>query len=231
MMKKKLSEKKLRRRARNHVLMQGSPRLYMFCVLAVSLLTAFLASAILLHLGVTRMWIRYGVAAIVGYAAFFLYLHVLLFYVYKIQADKARVEADVEDVVDLAEGATDIALGDASDSGGGSSSGGLDSLELFGEGEAVAVVIAIVLILGVFIASFYVIYIAPEILFEIAFDALVGVGYFRILKSGQNKHWSESAIKATLIPFLITLLLSVVCGALLQAIVPDAVRFKDIFVK
>lgn len=224
-MAKKLTKKTLRRRARNHVLLQGSPRLYMFCVLAVTLLTAFLVSVILLHLGVTRMWIRYGIAAIVGYAAFFFYLHVLLFYVYKIQSDKGRIEAEVEDFVDLADGATDLEFGD----GGGSSSGGLDGLDLFGEGEAVAVVIAIVLVLGVFLASFYVIYIAPEILFEVTFDAFVGIGYLKILKSEQKKHWSESAIKATWAPFLITLVLVVASGALLQAIVPEAIRFKDIF--
>lgn len=42
-------------------------------------------------------------------------------------------------------------------------------------------VIAIVLVLGVFLASFYVIYIAPEILFEVTFDAFVGIGYMKIL--------------------------------------------------
>lgn len=203
----------------------------MFLVLIVTLFTAFLVSAALLKFGVTQMWLRYGIAAIAAYASFFLYLYILLYYIYKIRSDREGVRAQIDETLDRMETAADLAS-DApglASTGSSRSHGVGDAFDLFGEGEFVAVIFGILLICGVLFASFYVVYIAPEILFEIAFDAFMGFGYYRVMKSRESKHWSEGAIKSTIIPFLITLALVVVCGAVIQSLVPGAIKLRDIF--
>jgi len=201
----------------------------MFLVMSMTLLTAFAVSAILLYFGLNAMWLRYGIAAMVAYLAFFLYLQVVLYAIYKVRGDPDTIEGTVEAVIDTATD-LDFSRSEANSTlSSGSENSSFSFGDLFGGDDFVVVIIGIVMILGVLFSSLYVIYIAPEMLFEIVFDALVGVGYYRVMKSKQNKHWTEGAIRATIIPFAITLIVVVLGGALIQMLSPEVIRFKDLF--
>jgi uncharacterized membrane protein YfcA len=89
-------------------------------------------------------------------------------------------------------------------------------------------VIGIIILFGVFIASFYVIYIAPELIFEITFEALVSVGFYRMAKREQRKDWMQSTFRATIWPFVVTLVLAAVGGLVIQMINPEVVKMRDL---
>ena len=66
-------------RVRRLLLRRGLPRLQMSLILAATGAAGFVASFVLLHLGVWRMWIRYPVAVLFAYGVFIVLLRVWLF--------------------------------------------------------------------------------------------------------------------------------------------------------
>ncbi len=228
----------LRKRARDHILLQGSPRLKVFLIVTATLVTGLGTSFLLLKCGVQAMWLRYSLAALFAYAAFFLYMRILIYWFYSISHEKdiirQRVAATLDnadgdsvgDAIETAVDVVDAASSVSADSGG---SGLPDIGDLFSDGDAVPFVIGIIILFGIFISSFYVVYIAPELIFEITFEALVSVGFYRMAKREQRKDWMQSTFRATIWPFVITLVLAAVGGLVIQMIDPEAIKMRDLF--
>ena len=84
------------------------------------------------------------------------------------------------------------------------------------------IVIPVVAIIGVVIAMFYVVYIAPVFLAEILVDALLVAGLYKRLKSVEPRHWLRSCVRRTLLPVLLTTALFIAAGYLMQRIAPGA---------
>lgn len=120
----------------------------------------------------------------------------------------------------------------ASDFGGGGSSimdsvpdmpdVGLDLDLDLGEG-CFWIVIPIAAIVGVFVAMFYVVYVAPIFLAEILVDALLVAGLYKRLKGIEEpRHWLRSVVRRTLLPVMLATALFIAAGYLMGRIAPGA---------
>ncbi|MCA1594473.1 MAG: hypothetical protein LC754_17970 [Acidobacteria bacterium] len=120
--------------------------------------------------------------------------------------------------------ATTAAHVDSNVGGGGSSVGGggigldfdLDLDELW------FVVIALILVLGGLVASFYVIYIAPALLAEILVDGLLVSALYKRVRKEEQANWLAVAVRKTVVPVLLVAALFTAGGLLLQTLAPDA---------
>jgi len=112
-------------------------------------------------------------------------------------------------------------------SGGSSSSSGGWSLDLGDEG--IVLILLALLVLVIFGAGAYLIYAAPEILSEAAFQALLAAGLIKASREITRKGWMGSVFKATVVPFLVVLAMTAIFGLAAQYYYPHATRVADIF--
>src|SRR6185295_2071566 len=134
-------------------------------------------------------------------------------------------------------GATDLWGGDTAPaiistrSTGGRSGGGSGSLFDFDLDEGIVLIVLALLVLSIFGAGAYLVYAAPEILSEAAFEALLAAGLIKASKKMDGSGWMGSVLKATWIPFVIVLVMTGIFGFVAQATHPHATRLADIFNK
>jgi hypothetical protein len=110
-------------------------------------------------------------------------------------------------------------------SSGGSSGGGIFDADL---DDGWVIVLAVVVIFAAVFASFYVVYIAPELLAEILVDGLLVGGLYKRLKGAGQRNWLGTAVRKTLLPALVVALLFSVAGYLFQRAVPKANSIGDV---
>jgi hypothetical protein len=113
---------------------------------------------------------------------------------------------------------------------GGSSSFGDFSLD--GDDGCLGLIVLLLLaalVFAVFGAGAYAIYQAPSILAEAAFQAALASGLIRAAKKIERGDWAGSVFKATILPLIIVLALSVSFGWAAQHYRPTATRMADIF--
>lgn len=84
------------------------------------------------------------------------------------------------------------------------------------------IVIPIIAIVGVVVAMFYVVYIAPVFLAEILVDALLVAGLYKRLKGIEPRHWLRSVVRRTLLSVLLVTALFIAAGYLMERIAPEA---------
>jgi hypothetical protein len=110
-------------------------------------------------------------------------------------------------------------IGDLSDLGGG------ESRDL---GFLVVVIAAIAIIAGLFGGLIYLIYMAPKILGDAAFAALLSGGLVRSTHRIRAGGWAGSAVHDTWRPFVAVLVLALVFALVAQHVYPDALTFSDV---
>lgn len=227
---------------KRRLLQDGMPRFQMSLILLFTGLAGFLASFSLLHLSVSRMWIRYPIAILIAYGVFLLLLRLWL-WMYGREMD-VELDPDLADVVlELPSGGSgssevphfnavaDVgdchavgSLGESVASSAGSSSSSFWSAIDFDLDldEGWFLVIAIVLVIGLLIVSLYIIYIAPLLLAEILIDGVLLMGLYKRVKYIDQGHWLRAAVRRTIIPALVIALLFSVAGFAMQRVVPEA---------
>jgi hypothetical protein len=135
-------------------------------------------------------------------------------------------------------GATDIwgdastvsASGHSSVASSGRGDSGRSSGWSFDPGDEAMVLIALaLLLLAIFGAGAYLVYAAPEILSEAAFQALLAAGLIKASRKISRQGWMGSVLRATCVPFLVVLLMTGVFGWVAQQHYPHAARLSDIF--
>jgi len=132
-------------------------------------------------------------------------------------------------------GATDLWGGDTTQaiisarSTGGRSGGGGGSLFDFDLDEGIVLIVLALLLLSILGAGAYLVYAAPEILSEAAFEALLAAGLIKASKKMDGNGWMGSVLKATWIPFVYVLVMTGVFGMVAQTYYPHAERLADIF--
>lgn len=100
------------------------------------------------------------------------------------------------------------------------------------EGGAVAVVVFAVLaaIMAVVVgAGVYLVYEAPFILSEAAFEFMLAASLVRGTRRIDSDDWMGSVFKTTSIPFIITLALATLAGYLMHHYYPDVTRISELF--
>ena len=185
------------------------PRLRMFLLVATTGGCGFLASALLLHLGVDSMALRYALALCAAHAAFLLLLWAWL---------RSRPDDDF-DVPDLV---GDWRLPNGPDGPSVPNARTDFDVSLGGADEFATPLLAALFVAIVACASLWIVYIAPALFAELLFDGVLAAGLYRRVRHSDRRHWLETAVKRTLVPFALTLLGLVVFGALAQTWIPGA---------
>jgi hypothetical protein len=108
----------------------------------------------------------------------------------------------------------------SSSSGGGG--GGSDDL-----GELILIVLIIALVLSIVITFIWLVWAAPGILSETAFNAALAGVLTRHAQKASNGNWIGSVLKKTALPFALVLVLSIAMGAWAQHYCPNAMRLRD----
>ncbi len=227
------------------------PRLQMTLMVALTCLSGFIASWLLMHLGMVHLGWRYGLAVGAAYLAFLGMLRIWLHF----EGRRIQVGApDGEDVGDGVEMAVDLvddglpsfrapaqagllpepgapALHTGGGGGGGLTSGGGGgggfSLDLDGD-ELVVVILVIAALAALLAAAGYLIYQAPAIFADLMFDGVLSAGLYRKLKKIRGRaeeeegEWLPTALRKTLWPFVIVGGLVVAAGWAMHGYAPEA---------
>lgn len=236
---------------KRRLLQRSMPRLQVALILLFTGLAGFLASFVLLRLGIGGMWLRYPLAILFAYGTFLLLLRFWL----SLQRSQNR---NSHLALDLAETGAEIAFSDSpgygegpkfgeGDAGGGgaggsweetvsrstsapqvssSSSGSSFDLDL---DEGWLIIIAIVALIGGLIASLYVIYIAPVLLAEILVDGVLLAGLYRRVNRLEQRHWLQTAVRRTVVPGLLVVVFFTLAGYALQKAVPQANTIGEVW--
>lgn len=122
-------------------------------------------------------------------------------------------------------GAADSASG-VGDAVGNAASGIFD----LDDGWVILVAI-VVLLTAIFGSAIYLIYIAPHILSEAAFDFLLGSSLIRSYRKINHPDWMGSVFKDTYRPFLVVLLISFAAAWVIHAYAPDITKISDLFTR
>jgi uncharacterized membrane protein YfcA len=196
---------------KQQLLRRSTPRLQISLLLLITGFAGFLTSFFLLHLGVIRMWVRYPVVILISYVVFLLLLRIWLWFRGRslvLDVDPPSLNLSFPDDLTCGEG-VGFSGGDAGGGGAGgswgdgiSSSSSVSSSDTssstrFDPGldleEGCLIVIAVIALIGGFVACFYVIYVAPALLAEILVDGVLVAGLYRRVRKIEQRHWLLAA--------------------------------------
>ena len=94
--------------------------------------------------------------------------------------------------------------------------------------ESLPVVLVMVVLGGALLAVFWVIWIAPALLAELALDAALSAGLYRRLKRpAVDADWLSTTLRHTVKPFVAATLSLLLAGALMSLLVPDATSLSE----
>ena len=218
------------------------PRSQMLLLVSLTGLVGLATSYGLLHGGVESMGLRYPLAVGCAYAAFL----VLLWLWLRTQA------SDYLDFPQPGGGSSsggDPApfSGGGGHSGGGGASGsfqmdtslpspsmpdinvpGADAVgDVVGAADEGAIPLVITVLVAAIAAvllfsTLYIVYLAPALFAEMVVDGILAASLYRRLRHLETRHWVESAVRRTWMPFAITAISLGLLGFALQAYAPQA---------
>ena len=234
-------------RTRLRIEQEGFPRVQMFFLVALTGGAGFLASFSLLHAGMESMWLRYPVATGIAYLVFLALLWLWL-------RTSAEDYSDFPDFSGIplpqrsAKG--DAFAGKGGEADGGGASG---SFELAGEdtavledapdavGEALGAaaqaeefsvpLIVIVLVAAAVLSSLLVVYSAPLLFAELLVDGVLAASLYRRLRGLEQRHWLETALRRTFLPFLLTACFAAAAGWAMALYAPGATSIGKVLMR
>lgn len=114
--------------------------------------------------------------------------------------------------------------GGSSRGGGSSKSGGGGDLDL---GELWLIVLVVAVVLAVVASFAWVLYAAPAILGEVAFNAALAAALTRRTKQASCGRWIGGVLRSTALPYVLILALTITMGWYAQKYCPSAVRLSE----
>lgn len=225
-------------------------RVHMFVIVGGTVAVGLLVTKILLITHEHNLALRYGVAVAVSFAAFLGFIKLWLGYVGLCLARKTS-RGDWSDAVhfDFAGvsgggggGGPQIETGGGSSFGGGgtggswgepaaapvkASGGGFNLPDICDSDDLGIVILVALLVLAIGAAAVYVIWAAPAILSEAAFQGVLAAALTRRAKKISHGTWEGSVVRATVIPFAVVLLFAVALGIYAQKRCPSAMRLRE----
>jgi hypothetical protein len=247
-------------------------RFHMSLILIGTALFGLLASIVLMAFDVDNIVIRFPVAVIFAYLAFFGFVKLWLLYI----SSGVQKSYSVGDAVaDTLSSVPDFSGGNLSShgtfsggggglSGGGGASGSFEAVGAHadicahdvladaavhtshGVGDAVGDVAGeaasalgdegafILVILGVLLAvvfglGLYVVYDAPFILSEVAFDFILAASLMKSSRKLDDPDWKGSILRTTWKPFMVALLIAFIGAVIIHANYPEVHKLSEIF--
>lgn len=215
---------------------QGWPRLQMALLVALTGGAGLLASFLLLQAGVLAMGWRYPLALAVAYLVF---LALLWLWLRTSAADYVDAPGSFGDVGPLPDGgggggggASGLSSGGGGDFAGGGASASFDTPDVSPLSEGVSSLaeadefalplVVLALAVGLALSSLYVVYTAPLLFAELLLDGALAATLYHRLRGLDTRHWIDTALRRTAMPFLLTAIFLAVCGVAMQWYAPQA---------
>jgi hypothetical protein len=216
-------------------------RFHMSLILSATTATGLLSSKALLNLGLDNLVVRYPLSVLIAYLCFFLFIKIWLWYISDTGTSQSSHFIDGVDVTpnfNLSGGSSNVVSsspgggnfggGGASGSFGDSSSSSLDGVDIDVGDSVMPLVILGVILAVVFGSGVYLVYEAPAILSEAAFEFLLAAGLVKPVKRLDDPDWMGTVLRTTWIPFAIVLAVTTACAWMIHKHYPDAVRLMDL---
>ena len=205
-------------------------RVHMALILAATFAAALLATKLLLSFGVYRLPLRYAIATVAGYLGFLILVKMWLYYVGLAERrdSSCDIDVDLSDGIDFGgSGGSDFSGGGGSFGGGGASgSWGVPDVDVGGD-DLVVVLLFIALALVLVIAAVWLIWAAPAILGDAAFESALAAALIRHARKASCGGWIGSIAKSTILPFALILALAITAGWFAQKHCPSARRLRE----
>lgn len=238
-------------RVKKRLIRESFPRLQMTLIVALTGGVGLLSSWVMLPLGLETMAIRYPLALAVAYLFFLLVMWLWL-------RTTAQDYLDMPDWTHSFPGpktssrSPDFKSGGGGDFSGGGATGsfnggttslpsdassplgaGGDSFGVVAEADDLAIpLLAITLVIGAVIglalACFYLIYLAPILFAEVLVDGALSYALVRHLRGQSPQHWLSSTLRRTALPFAATALFLAAVGAAMAAYAPNATSVGEV---
>src|SRR5260370_9521172 len=215
----------------------------MSLILAVVVASGVGASKLLLEFGVHSLPLRYPLALFISFLAFLLLIKVWIWYVFcrKTAVDLMNVDAGDIPIGGGGSGGTPVRFG-------GGDSGGAGASDSWGEGSSVPsssgggggsgldldvgddfgiILLVAALVLAIAGASGYLIYSAPHILPEAAWQATLATGLARVSKPADPEAWLRGVLRSSVIPFTVVLVFVVALAWVTHRHCPSAVKLAE----
>lgn len=112
--------------------------------------------------------------------------------------------------------------------GAAGSAGEAVASSIFEGGGIVLIILGLVLSL-VCGAGIYIIYEAPAILSETAFEFLLAASLMKKMKKMEETDWVGSVVRATFLPFIFTLFIAICFALVVQGSYPQTTKLSDLF--
>ena len=235
----------LAKRFKERILHNYFVRCDMSLILAVVVASGVGASKLLLECGLHSLPLRYPLALFISFLAFLLLIKVWIWYVFCRKTAVGLMDVDPGDIPIQGGGGSsgtvhfgggDSGGAGASDSwgeggspsslsgGGGGGGSGFD-LDL-GDDFAIILLVA-ALVLAIAGASGYLIYAAPHILPEAAWQATLATGLARVAKPADREGWLRGILRSSAIPFTVVLVFVVALAWVTDRHCPSAVKLAE----
>jgi hypothetical protein len=236
--------------ARRRLLRDGWPRLQMLMLVSLTGGAGFLAAWALLRAGVDTMAVRYPLAVALAYAVFLALLWLWL----RTQSSDWAELVDLPGNSGHRGGDGPDWSAEGGHSGGAGASGAWDAgeadavadgaLDLVGKpvGEAVglaaeadelAIPLTVLIVVGsvvviLSLSALLLVWSAPILFAELLVDGALAAGLYRRLRRLDARHWLETAVRRTWLPFLLTAVFASLAGMALSAYAPGATTLGDV---
>lgn len=233
--KKKRSRKELVEKIKGLLQKRGAPKRQMSFIVLSTAAAGFLYSFLMLSLGLRSMSIRYVLAISMAYLTFLFLIRVWL----RFHKKELEKDGDIDplDIVDIADsipaggpGNTDFPGSESYTGGRGGGGGGGMAFDP-GVDELTVVIAILAALLAGLIASLYIVFASPSLFAEVLLDGALSMGLYSRLKKLERRHWLQSAIKKTIVPFLIVLIFFFIAGIIMQNYAPGADSIGDVLEK
>lgn len=203
------------RRLRTRLADEGHPRLKMSLIVVLTGGVGFLASWLMLRLGINAMPIRYLAAVGIAYLAFLLFLGLWL---------RTRQEdyAGISDAPGIPSSSCDgqIACHAADAADGGTV---VEAIGGIAQAEEFAIPLFLLLaVIATLCSSLWVIYTAPSLFAELMIDGVLTATLYQKMRGMESRHWLSTAVRRTIWPFLLTAVVLAACGEGMHYFYPEA---------
>jgi uncharacterized membrane protein YgcG len=232
------------RRIRGDLERDSFPRLQMFLLVTLTGASGFVASYLLLHAGLVEMWLRYLASLGVAYLMFLFLLWLWL----RTRAEDYADFPDISGSSPSGSGSSGTCYsGKGGESGGGGASGSFDApsestsavsdpvnsvgdaLGTAAEAEEFAIPLVVLILLGAMLfSSLFMVYSAPILFAELLVDSVLSASLYRRLRGLETRHWLETALRRTAMPFALTAAIVSASGWGMARYAPEAQSIGDV---